>query len=115
MFNKILIANRGEIAVRVNRTAQSLGYRTVRCSVRRDRDAPHVRLADEAVCIGPASASESHLNVDAIVEAARRTGLMRCIHPYMVSVGECEVCVGLWGQRDCLYRAAGSGHGVDGE
>jgi len=79
MFNKILIANRGEIAVRVNRTAQSLGYRTVAVFSEADRDAPHVRLADEAVCIGPASASESYLNVDAIVEAARRTGLMRCI------------------------------------
>lgn len=80
MFNKVLIANRGEIAVRVNRTAQSLGYRTVAVFSEADRDAPHVKLADEAVCIGPASASESYLNVDAIIEAARKTGA-DAVHP----------------------------------
>lgn len=80
MFNKILIANRGEIAVRVNRTAQSLGYRTVAVFSEADRDAPHVKLADEAVCIGPASASESYLNVNAIIEAARKTGA-DAVHP----------------------------------
>ena len=73
-FNKILIANRGEIACRVMRTAQALGYRTVAVYSEADRDARHVQLADEAVCIGPAQVAQSYLKVEAIIDAARRTG-----------------------------------------
>lgn len=80
MFNKLLIANRGEIAVRVNRTAQALGYRTVAVFSDGDRDAPHVRMADEAVRVGPAPAGESYLNIEAILEAARLTGA-DAVHP----------------------------------
>lgn len=80
MFNKILIANRGEIAVRVIRTAQSMGYRTVAVFSEPDRGAPHATLADEAVCIGPAAASASYLNIEAIIEAAKRTGA-DAVHP----------------------------------
>ena len=80
MFNKLLIANRGEIAVRVNRTAQALGYRTVAVFSDADRDAPHVRMADEAVRVGPAPAGESYLNIEAILEAARLTGA-DAVHP----------------------------------
>lgn len=79
-FEKILIANRGEIACRVIRTARSLGYRTVAVYSDADRDARHVALADEAVCIGPATVSQSYLNTDAILAAARQTGA-DAVHP----------------------------------
>jgi len=80
MFEKILIANRGEIACRVMRTARQLGYRTVAVFSEADAHSPHVALANEAVCIGPAAASASYLNVGALLQAARRTGA-DAIHP----------------------------------
>ncbi len=79
-FSKILIANRGEIACRVIRTARKLGYRTVAVFSDADRDAPHVAQADEAVHIGASAAAESYLRVDAILEAARKTGA-DAVHP----------------------------------
>ncbi|MEE4252226.1 MAG: acetyl-CoA carboxylase biotin carboxylase subunit, partial [Alcanivoracaceae bacterium] len=79
-FEKILIANRGEIACRVIRTARSLGYRTVAVYSQADSNARHVSLADEAVCIGPATVSQSYLNADAILAAARQTGA-DAVHP----------------------------------
>ena len=80
MLKKLLIANRGEIAVRIIRTAKSLGYRTVAVFSEADANALHVELADEAVCIGPAQVAASYLNADAILEAARKTGA-DCVHP----------------------------------
>ena len=80
MLKKLLIANRGEIAVRVIKTAKSLGYRTVAVYSEADAKALHVELADEAVCIGPAQVSASYLNAEAIIEAARKTGA-DCVHP----------------------------------
>ena len=80
MFNKILIANRGEIACRVIRTARALGYRTVAVYSDADREAPHVALADEAVHIGPAPAAESYLQFDAILGACKATGA-DALHP----------------------------------
>ncbi len=79
-FEKILIANRGEIACRVISTAQSLGYRTVAVYSEPDVSARHVQMADEAVCIGPAQASASYLNIDALLEACRQTGA-DAVHP----------------------------------
>ncbi len=79
-FSKILIANRGEIACRVIRTARNLGYRTVCVFSDADRGAPHVALADEAVHIGASPAAESYLRIDAILEAARKTGA-DAVHP----------------------------------
>lgn len=79
-FSKILIANRGEIACRLQRTAQALGYRTVAVFSEADADALHVRMADEAVLIGPAPVQQSYLDPLAILEAARRSGA-DAIHP----------------------------------
>ncbi|PAU52382.1 3-methylcrotonyl-CoA carboxylase [Pseudomonas sp. PICF141] len=79
-FSKILIANRGEIACRIQRTAQALGYRTVAVFSDVDADALHVQMADEAVNIGPATVQQSYLNIPAILDAARRTGA-DAIHP----------------------------------
>ncbi len=80
MFNKILIANRGEIACRVIRTARKLGYRTVAVFSEADAQAPHVSMADEAVCIGPAAAAQSYLNASALLAACRKTGA-NALHP----------------------------------
>jgi geranyl-CoA carboxylase alpha subunit len=79
-FTKILIANRGEIAVRVIRTARELGYRTVAVFSEADADALHVQEADQAVCIGPAAVGESYLVAEKILDAAARTGA-DAIHP----------------------------------
>lgn len=80
MFKKILIANRGEIACRVIRAAKELGIKTVAIHSEADKESMHVTMADESVCVGPASASESYLNIPSIISAAEITGA-DAIHP----------------------------------
>ena len=79
-FRKILIANRGEIAVRIARTARALGYRTVAVFSEADRHSPHVEACDQAAAIGPAPAAESYLSIERLIDAARATGA-QAIHP----------------------------------
>jgi len=80
LFEKILIANRGEIALRIHRACREMGIRTVAVHSTADEDAMHVRLADESVCIGPPAAKDSYLNIPAILTAAAITGA-DAIHP----------------------------------
>jgi acetyl-CoA carboxylase biotin carboxylase subunit len=80
MFEKILIANRGEIALRINRACKEMGIQTVAVHSTADAEAMHVRLADESVCIGPPPASQSYLNIPSIIAACEITGA-EAIHP----------------------------------
>src|SRR5690349_23984714 len=80
MFKKILIANRGEIACRVIKTARRMGIATVAVYSEADKDALHVEMADEAVFIGPPAAAESYLVIDKILEACKATGA-EAVHP----------------------------------
>ncbi|MCC5829441.1 MAG: acetyl-CoA carboxylase biotin carboxylase subunit [Phycisphaeraceae bacterium] len=80
MFNRILIANRGEIAVRIIRAAREMGIETVAVYSTADRDSLHTRMADHAICIGPPAASESYLNIPAIISAAEVANV-QAIHP----------------------------------
>ena len=98
MINKVLIANRGEIAVRVIRACKEMNIKTVAIYSEADKDALHVRLADEAVCVGPAKSSDSYLNEKNILEAACLTGA-DSIHPGFGFLAEnarfakmCEEC-----------------------
>ncbi|MGB7990233.1 MAG: biotin carboxylase N-terminal domain-containing protein, partial [Candidatus Methylophosphatis roskildensis] len=80
MFKKILIANRGEIACRVIKTAHKMGIKAVAVHSEADKDSLHVQLADEAVCIGPAASKESYLVIDKIIAACKETGA-EAVHP----------------------------------
>ena len=90
MFTKILIANRGEIACRVIKTARRMGIATVAVYSEADREARHVALADEAVCIGPPPSRESYLQMDRIIEACKQTGA-QAVHPGYGFLSENEI------------------------
>ncbi|MGE5454867.1 MAG: acetyl-CoA carboxylase biotin carboxylase subunit [Methylocystaceae bacterium] len=96
MFNKVLIANRGEIAVRIIRALKEMGIKSVAVHSEADREALHVRLADQSVCIGPASSTSSYLNIPSIISAAQITGA-DAIHPGYGFLAEnayfAEMCV----------------------
>ena len=79
-MKKLLVANRGEIAIRVMRTAQKMGIKTVAVFSTADRNAPHVKYANEAVCIGEAPSSQSYLRGDKIIEVAKNLNV-DAIHP----------------------------------
>ena len=81
MFKKILIANRGEIALRVIRTCREMGIKTVAVYSTADKDSLHVRFADEAVCIGPAPATKSYLVISNIIAAAKKNSAFAWTRP----------------------------------
>ena len=101
-FSKILVANRGEIAWRVMRTAKAQGYRTVAVYSDADADAPHVAFADEAVRIGPPPVSESYLNIDRILEAAHVSGA-DAIHPGYGFLSENEAFATACGKAGIVF------------
>src|SRR5271156_6143503 len=104
MFKKILIANRGEIALRIIRACREMGIKTVAVHSEVDARALHVRFADEAVCIGPAQAARSYLHIPAIISAAEITGA-DAIHPGYGFLSEnahfAEIC------RKCEFHFIG--------
>ena len=97
----MLVANRGEIAVRVMRTAKAMGMKTVAVYSEADANAQHVREADQSVCIGPAAVAESYLRIEAILDAAQRTGA-DCIHPGYGFLSENQV-----------FASACEAHGIE--
>ena len=93
MFEKILIANRGEIAVRILRACKDLGIQTVSVYSTADKDAMHVKMADESVCIGPPQSKESYLNIPSIIAACEVSGA-EAVHPgygFLSEIGRAHV------------------------
>jgi acetyl-CoA carboxylase biotin carboxylase subunit len=114
MFEKILIANRGEIALRVIRACKELGVRTLAVYSEADVDSLHVQLADEAICIGPAQSSESYLKIDRIMSAAE-VGRRGCDSPGLrISLRERALRGGLRKLQDQVHRTAGERDARDG-
>ena len=102
MFDKVLIANRGEIALRIQRACKEMGIRTVAVHSTADEDAMHVRLADEAVCIGPPNAKDSYLNVSAILSAATISNA-DAIHPGYGFLSENAEFAGMVEEHDFVF------------
>ena len=114
MFDKILIANRGEIALRIHRACKEMGIATVAVHSEADASAMHVRLADESVCIGPAPAAKSYLNIPAIIAACEITGA-QAVHPgYGFLSRERPLRRDRRGARLHLHRAEARAHPDDG-
>ena len=104
MIEKILIANRGEIAVRIIRACREMGIETVAVYSEADKEALHTQLADEAVCIGPAQASESYLNMQNFDQRSARFGSRCDSSRIRIFIGKCKICRTLRTVRDYLYR-----------
>ena len=109
MFEKILIANRGEIALRVHRACREMGIKTVAVHSTADADAMHVRLADESVCIGPATSKHSYLNIPAILSAANITGA-DAVHPGVGFLSENATFAEMVEEHDLVFIGPEPGH-----
>merc|ERR1719493_132247 len=105
-FKKILVANRGEIACRVFRTCKKLGIRTVALHSEADKDAVHVSMADEAVCVGPAASAQSYLQIDRIVQACKMMNI-DAVHPGygFLSLVLALIPLKSWETRSCQRNA----------
>lgn len=109
LFEKILIANRGEIALRVQRACRELGIKTVAVHSEADEDAMHVHLADECVCIGPAQSKDSYLKMPAIISAAEVTGA-DAIHPGYGFLSENETFAQMIEEHDMVFIGPTAAH-----
>ena len=103
MFEKLLIANRGEIALRIQRACRELGIKTVVVHSQADTEAKYVKLADESVCIGPPASRDSYLNVPAIISAGHRCG---AIHPGYGFLSATPTSPSASRRAACLHRPA---------
>ena len=113
-IRKILIANRGEIACRIIWTCREMGIKTVAVHSEADKEALHVKYADEAICIGPASSAQSYLNIPAIISAAEITNV-DAIHPgYGFLGGIGNFCKSLRRLQYKIYRTAPGSYQNDG-
>ena len=114
MFKKILIANRGEIALRIIRACKEMGIKTVAVHSTADANSLHVRFADESVCIGPPKSADSYLHVPSIISAAEITDA-EAIHPgYGFLAENCEFCRDLQLHGDPVHRPEPGEHQADG-
>ena len=109
MFKKILIANRGEIALRILRACRELDIKTVAIHSESDETAMHVRMADESVCVGPASAQSSYMNIPAIITAATLTNV-DAIHPGYGFLSENKRFVEIIEEHNIKYIGPNSSH-----
>src|SRR5579863_10154919 len=109
MFEKVLIANRGEIALRIHRACHEMGIRTVAVHSTADSQAMNVRLADETVCIGPPPARASYLNISAILSAAAITGA-DAIHPGLGFLAENAEFAQIVGEHDLVFIGPAAEH-----
>ncbi|MCJ7773733.1 MAG: acetyl-CoA carboxylase biotin carboxylase subunit, partial [Desulfobacterales bacterium] len=102
MFKKILIANRGEIAVRIIRACREYGIKNVAVYSEADATSLHLRLADESICIGPAMSAKSYLNMESIINAAKETGA-DAIHPGYGYLAEVEAFAKMCEDNDIVF------------
>src|SRR5579864_9375466 len=112
MFKKILIANRGEIALRVICACKELSIKTVAIYSEADRNSLHVKFADEAICIGPPQLAHSYLNIPGVISAAEIANV-EAIHPGYGARGKCKLCRSLRDERDQVHWAAAGSHAPD--
>ena len=107
MFHKILIANRGEIAVRIIRACRNMGIRSVAVYSKEDKDSLHVQLADQRICIGEGPARNNYLNMQQIVTAALNIGadaIHHRLHGGVEYLDEFRLCTSVRRTRHCIYR-----------